>query len=270
MADDLRTWLDKVDAMGDLKRLDGADWDEEIGCISALNSNRRGPVLLFDNIKGYPHGFRVATSVNVRPSTIALTLNLPTDLSERELSFALVDKLKEAEANSAKFPPKVVKQGPILENVKSGNDVDLFTFPTPKWHELDGGRYIGTGCALVTRDPDTGEINIGTYRIMIHDKKTLGLHVEPERHARRHLEKYHERGLPCPVALSFGHHPLILRMAALQVPAGTEYGFAGAISGEPVAVITEAETGLPIPAQSEIVAAGWCPPGKMRDEVPFG
>ncbi|MFC2003171.1 UbiD family decarboxylase [Chloroflexota bacterium] len=270
MKNDLRDWLEKVDRMGDLKRIEGADWNEEIGCISALNSNKKGPVLLFDKVGGYPSGYRVATSVNVRPSVIALTVNLPTSYSESELSSAMVDKVGAAEREAADFPPREVETGPVMENVHSGDEVDLFEFPAPKWHELDGGRYIGTGCAVVTMDPDTQEINLGTYRVMIHDGKTLGMYAAAERHGKRHIEKYHERGQPCPIAISMGHHPLILRTAGLWLPSGSEYGFIGAMKGEPVEIITEGVTGLPIPADSEIVVAGWCHPDKRKDEGPFG
>ena len=52
-----------------------------------------------------------------------------------------------------------------------GDDIDVEKFPTPMWHDKDGGRYIGTGSYNVTRDPDSDWINIGTYRVKIHNKK---------------------------------------------------------------------------------------------------
>jgi UbiD family decarboxylase len=64
--------------------------------------------------------------------------------------------------------------------------------------------------------------------------------------------------------MSFGHHPLIFRVAATEVPFGCEYQFIGAVRGEPVKVINEEITGLPMPAESEIVAVGWVPPDKKR------
>jgi UbiD family decarboxylase len=168
-----------------------------------------------------------------------------------------------------KFAPQVVNTGPVMENVLAGNDINVLKFPTPKWNDLDGGRYIGTGNAVITRDPDTGEVNLGTYRVMVHDKNTIGLHISPGKHGRIHMEKYHERGEACPVAVSVGHHPLIYRTACAFMPV-PEYNFIGAIMGEPVKVIEEEVTGIPIPAESEIVIAGWCPPDKTRMEGPFG
>lgn len=272
MGDDLRDWLEKVDRMGQLKRIEGADWDLEIGCITGLNvKEKKNPsALLFDNIKGYPGGYRVLTCSASAPSLVALTLNLPVSYSHLELVAALQRKLPEWEMKADRFLPQMVETGPVLENVHSGNDIDLFEFPTPKWCELDGGRYIGTGDAVITRDPDTGVVNLGTYRVMVQDRKTTGLHASPGKHGRIHCEKYHKRGKACPVAVSLGQHPLIFSIARIAVPEGTEYGFMGAVREEPIKVIKEEITGLPIPADSEVVIAGWCPPGKTMIEGPFG
>ena len=72
------------------------------------------------------------------------------------------------------------------------------------------------------------------------------------------------------MAISIGHHPLVFTIASSFVPFGSEYNLIGAISGAPGKVIKEELTGLPIPAQSEIVIVGWCPPDKRRIEGPFG
>ena len=271
MQDDLRDWLKKVEALGKLRRIEGADWDLEIGTATALNLRKKDcPVLLFDNIKGYPRGYRVVTCTGSTPSLMALNLNLPLTDSDLELLGILRERLLQWEANPDKFTPEVVSNGPVLENILSGDDVDLFTFPVPKWHSLDGGRYIGTGDAVITRDPDTGEVNLGTYRLQALDKKITGWHVTPTHDGDIHRRKYHDKGQPCPVAVSIGHHPLLLRVGSVDFPPGAEYQFAGAIRGEPIKVIKEEITGLPIPADSEIVLAGWCHPDKYRTEGPFG
>ncbi|MBM2831284.1 MAG: ubiquinone biosynthesis protein UbiD, partial [Dehalococcoidia bacterium] len=121
----------------------------------------------------------------------------------------------------------------------------------------------------------TGEVNLGCYRVQVHDEKTTGIYIEQGKHGWSDMQKYHERGLPCPVALSIGHHPLFFLVAALSMQRlphtkSHEYQFLGAIRGEPVQVIEEEITGLPIPADSEIVLVGWSPPGKTRTEGPFG
>ena len=62
-----------------------------------------------------------------------------------------------------------VKSGPLLENVHTGKDIDIFKIPVPRWHEHDGGYYIGTGDMVIMRDPDTGWINYGAYRVQAHE-----------------------------------------------------------------------------------------------------
>lgn len=268
---DLRSWLADIEKKGELKCIDGADWNLEIGAISSLNGRRRDcPALLFDKIAGYPPGYRVLSCSTTSRRRVEMAFNLPPTDSDMGLVQVLRKKLIEWESRLAQFPYEVVSSGPILENVLSGKDVNVFKFPVPRWHELDGGRYIGTGDAIVTRDPESGDINIGTYRIMVHDEKTTALYISPGKHGRLHYEKYHAQGKPCPVAISIGHHPTIFRIAGTEVPPGCEYNYVGAIWGKPVRVIKEEVTGLPIPADAEIVIVGWCPPGKTRTEGPFG
>ncbi len=269
--DDLRAWLRKATALKEIDQVDGADWDLEIGAITALNWRKPGyRGLLFDNIKGYPQGYRVLTSSTSNAALVALTFNLPTNVKGLELLQVVRPKLTEWYSNLDKFPPTFVNEGPILENVLSGNSIDLLKFPVPKWHELDGGRYIGTGDAVITQDPDSGQINLGTYRIMVHDSRTTALYISPGKHGRVHYEKYHARGERAPVCISVGHHPLVFRTGCLELPHGAEYSDLGAGSGAPVQVIKEEVTGLPIPVNADIVIAGFSPVGKTKIEGPFG
>ena len=269
--DNLRDWLEKLDGMGELKTIRGLNWDLEIGAYVELSAPAGDPhALLFDDITGYPSGYRILTGSIKTPSRVALCLGLPPSDYTLEITHTVRERLPQWEASLHKFAPQIVQTGPVLENVDSGKDIDLFKFPVPKWHEPDGGRYIGTANSVMTRDPDTGEMNLGTYRIMVHDNKTAALHVSPGKHSRLHYEKYHARGEACPVAVSVGHHPLFFAMSCTDLPDGSEYNYIGAVSGQPVKVIKEEVTGLLIPADSEIVIAGWCPPGKARTEGPFG
>ena len=269
----ISAWLDKVKAEGQLKEIKGANWDLEIGCLTSLFAKKDDcPVLLFDEITGYPKGHRLVTANACNPATLAMTFGLPPARNTAELLNVMRERVPAWENKARTEKPRVVKTGPILENVQSGKDVDLFQFPTPKWHELDGARYIGTGDAVITRDPDEKWVNYGTYRVSIHDKNTLGIHISPGKHSRIHYEKYHAQGKPCPIAVSIGHHPLVYRVSCLEFPAGLELGLLGAIAGQPIDVIEEEVTGLPIPAHAEAVLVGWLPPGPagLREEGPFG
>ncbi|TMA64086.1 MAG: UbiD family decarboxylase [Deltaproteobacteria bacterium] len=77
-------------------------------------------------------------------------------------------------------------------------DIDLFKFPVPLWHERDGGRYIGTGHVVITRDPDEDWVNVGCYRVMVHDRNSMGMNISPGKHGRMHRQKYFDRGKACP------------------------------------------------------------------------
>jgi UbiD family decarboxylase len=265
---DLREWIERVDAMGELTRVDGADAASDIGGITDVYQWDMGnPALLFDRIKGYPVGFRVLSNVLTSLSRIALTLDLPTDCTPRQLVEAWREKL----ARLQPIRRVEVENGPIHTNRQVHHEVDLARFPAPVWHAGDGTGYIGTGDIVITRDPDSGWVNSGTYRVAVHDERTLGIYISPGKHGRLMRDKYWQRGEACPVAISMGHDPLLLLLGGLEVDYGVdEFDVAGGIRGEPVPVVRAPLTGLPVPATAEIVVEGEIPPDELRDEGPFG
>ena len=174
---DLREWLARVEKIGELKTINEADPELEIGALTEINDGKRGPALLFESIKGCPQGHRLLSSALITSSRLGLALGVePAQTIERLLS-QLEGKPQRWEAASQKFSPKVVQSGPVMENTVSGSQLDLLQFPAPLWNDQDGGRYLGTGDIVVTRDPQTGIVNLGTYRTMVHDAKRLGLYI---------------------------------------------------------------------------------------------
>jgi UbiD family decarboxylase len=269
---DLRTWLDEVREFGELSDVIGAEWDLELGAISELNVKKAVPkALLFDEIPGYEKGFRVLTCSTASPARLSSLLRLEMQKTHRGLVQELRGKPKGWQAMANEFDPVVVDQGPILENGQSGDEVDLFAFPSPLWHEKDGGRYIGTGCMVVTKDLDTDWVNVGTYRVMLHDKNHVGLDMIPGKHGAIQYDKYMKAGKPFPVAIVLGCDPLGYLVSGLEVPFGMcELNYIGAILKQPVEVINGQLTGLPFPSGSEIVIEGYAHPGDVRLEGPFG
>ena len=266
---DLRGWMAAVDQIGELKRIDGADWNIEIGAVTEMGHHRgeHSHALLFDHIKDYPAGYRVLSNTLNTTKRLAVTLGMPTNYTRLDF----VKNIKDRITNVHYVQPEVVSTGPVLENVLTGKDINMWKFPTPKWHELDGGRYIGTGSVDITRDPDEGWVNLGTYRVMVHDEDTLGFYISPGKHGRIMREKYFAKGQVCKVAVSFGQDPLIFLAGGVEVPRGlSEYDWIGGMQGSPVQVIEGDYTGLPIPASSEVVIEGDAVPGEERDEGPFG
>ena len=265
---DLREWLERVDAMGELTRVEGADPDLELGGIVDLYQwEMENPALLFERIKGRPEGHRLAANVLTSLPRVLLTLDLPTDLTRQDFVREWRDRIRSLEP----IAPVLVEDGPVLENRAAGPQVDVTQFPAPLWHTEDGGRFLGTGCIVVTKDPDTGWVNAGTYRIQVHDEKTLGIMISPGKHGRLIRDKYWARGEACPVAVSFGHDPLLLVLGGIEVDYGVdEYAVAGGIRGEALEVIAAPQTGLPVPATSELVIEGGIPIGQTHAEGPFG
>src|SRR3990170_4844329 len=75
---DLRAWLSAIDKLGELRSVEGADWNLELGAISELNVKKAlPPALLFDRIKDYPKGFRVLTCSTSSPARLSSILRLP-------------------------------------------------------------------------------------------------------------------------------------------------------------------------------------------------
>lgn len=271
MQRDLRQWITEIERIGEIRRLEQAHWDLEIGTIcSIINDGRsQAPAILFDNIPDYPKGYRLLANALGSPRRLAVTLGIPTpsDVTTSELVKLWRNKLRDI----TPIPYVVVPNGPVMENVHTGSDVNVLEFPAPRWHELDGGRYIGTACLVITKDPDEGWVNVGTYRIMVHDERTLGFYIAPGKHGWQHREKYFKRGLPCPVAVCFGQDPILFLASSIEVPYGIcEYDYAGGILGEPIEVVEGPVTGLPVPATAEIVVEGEAVPGDTRVEGPFG
>jgi 4-hydroxy-3-polyprenylbenzoate decarboxylase len=239
------------------------DWDLELSHIAKLNEERRGPALLFENVKGYASP--VLTSACTTTERLALIMGM-------DRKSTLVDIMREwVNKGGNKIPPKWVESGPCKENVMKGNEVDLTKFPAPKFYPLDGGRYFGTAHFVITKDPDTGWVNLGTYRLQLLEKSTLGTQFIKGKHADIMLKKYAERKEPMPVAAVVGCDPLLFLMGAARLSAfESEYDLAGSIRGEPIEVVKGETVDLPIPATAEIVVEGEVDPEDFKPEGPFG
>jgi 3-polyprenyl-4-hydroxybenzoate decarboxylase len=85
---DLRDWLTQVDSFGELRTVEGADWNLEIGAITemARKEAQIAPCIVFDAIKGYPRGWRLAVGLLNSIKRVALTTDMPLDLPPWSLS----------------------------------------------------------------------------------------------------------------------------------------------------------------------------------------
>jgi len=150
---DLRTWIAQMEAAGELQKVHGANREEEIGGIVDIYQRQaNNKAVLFDDIPGYPSGYRALSNFLTSTRRIRMTLGIPADASDMELIQWWRKYMKEVKT----IPPVTVPTGLVLENVARGDDVNLLKIPAPKWHEHDGGHYIGTGDMVIMRHPDTG------------------------------------------------------------------------------------------------------------------
>ena len=256
---DLREWLDRAEGINELIQIDKpVDRDEEMSAITYLVAKQDpSPAILFENPKGYEDsaiGARMLWNI-LGPSAkrIALTIEEPPETPTLELIRRLKDKMKN------RIPPHEVPaaEAPVYENTLEGAAIDLEQLPIPRHWPLDGGRYAGTADAVFTRDPDTGYLNVGTYRMMFQGKQQVGLYLSPGKDARLHITRYWERGESVPVAAAWGIDPLFMLVGSQTFPKNvSEYEFAGGIKGEPIPVVRATD--------QRPAAAGQCRTGWSR------
>ena len=267
---DLRTFIEGIKRRGLLREVNGADWNLEIGAITDSNAKGKKYTLIFDDINGYRKGYRVLTGSLLDANRVAEALGMKDKFTDIALTSEIRKRLSQTSSMSSQFEPETVSTSPVFENSLKGEKIDLLSLPVPKWFHDDGGRYIGTLDAVITRDPDDGWVNVGTYRIMVKDRNRLAMLMEASRHGRNHVERWLKKTGRAPIAVSFGHNPGLNLFSANEVPEKvSEYNFLGAVRGEPVKVVKGPVTGLPIPADSEIAIEGYID-SETTDEGPLG
>ena len=265
---DLRQWLEEAKKLGEVREIGGLTYQQDIGMVAEMSAHADdAPCFVFEDVPGTLKGSRLLVNFFAGKRK-NMTLGFSTELSKLELS----ESFRVNHAGMLKrIPPKFVESGPVMQNVMQGETIDVTKFPAPQWHPQDGGRYIGTGCYNIMRDPDDGWINCGTYRVMIHDQKSLGFYISPGKHGRVMRDKYAARGERMPVVIVCGGDPMSFLMGSSEVPPGVcELDIIGGMRGQPVEVIKGPVTGLPIPANAEIAIEGFVEPGNVRLEGPFG
>ena len=266
--DDLRQWLDHAERLGEVRHVKGASWEEDIGLAAeAILRAENGPCVVFDDIPGCPKGFRLL--LNMFAGTRRnMTFGFPDHLGKWELSEAY----REAYLKETKLVAhEIVEDGPVFENILTGDDIDVLKFPSPVWHENDGGRYIGTGTYSITRDPEENWLNAGAYRAQVHDKTSVGVLMATGHHGQIHRDKYWKKGEPLPIVMVLGGDPLAFFYGGTEAPYGVfEMDIIGGLRGRPVKMVKGKITGLPFPAHAEVVLEGYVSPDKRAIEGPFG
>ena len=201
---DLRGWIKALHAAGEIKEIDAeVDWNIEMGTVMRLaQGTGDGPALMFNNIKDYGANARCRRVFGCGLASyrrVAMMLGVDPDTHPRDLV-----KLGRNVLNGA-VPPKIVSTGPVKENIVTGDDIDLFELPSPWWNRLDGGRYLLTYGGCVTKDHDTGVMNVGIYRGMVASKNEIPILMWRAQHVGQHATSWERAGHnEMPIAVAIG------------------------------------------------------------------
>ncbi|MDP6794877.1 MAG: UbiD family decarboxylase [Verrucomicrobiota bacterium] len=172
--------------------------------------------------------------------------------------------------------PNILEVGrAVLSTPRPGEDTEpyptLLDLPILKCWPLDGGRFITLPC-VVTRDPDTGNRNLGMYRMQVYDDSSAGMHWQMQKVAARHGRRYYDTGERMPVAVFLGGDPVYPFCATAPMPDGLdEFLLAGYLRRKSVEMVQCETSDLEVPANADIVIEGYIDPAEpLRDEGPFG
>jgi UbiD family decarboxylase len=180
------------------------------------------------------------------------------------------------DAIAAPTAPREVFEAPCHDVVMSGGLLDrdgVSAMPvpisTPGW---DNGPYLSAG-HYITRDPETGVQNVGTYRGQLKGPRLLGMNasVDFRQGIYQHWEKYRARRQPMPACVVVGCPPIVSYAASYKVPDHLdEIAVAGTLAGGPIQVTRAKTVDLLVPAEAEYVIEGFISTEFLEPEGPFG
>ena len=280
MFPDITAFISELDRRKDLARVaDPLSPNLEISGVidRASKSPGGGPALLFER----PTGFSMPVAANLfgSMSRICLALGVPSlDDLAREIEEMTTPPMPKGFVDALKMlplvnrltdlMPKTVKDAPCQEVVKPDGGLD--ELPVLKTWPEDGGPFI-TLPLVITRDPESGMRNIGTYRMQVYDRRTTGMHWQRHKGGAQHHRIAERLGKRLDVAVALGADPVLHYAATAPMPEGLdELMLAGVIGKRRVELVKCRTIDLEVPANSQIVLEGYVDPGERRREGPFG
>lgn len=274
---DLQTFAHDLEKAGQLRRV-GAEVDPylEIAEIYQRVIRREGPALLFTRVKGsrYPllinplgSPRRIEIALGRQPGEIGAALLELADAAQPPQPKQLWRQRGTIREVLMNMRTRHVRRGPVQQVVE---EPDLSRFPVQTTWPDDGGPFITFGL-VVTKDPETGERNVGLYRIQVYDSTSTGMHWQIHKGGGFHYNKAERLGVPLEVAVVIGADPYLLIAAITALPEGMdEISFSGLMRRAPCRLVRCKTIDLEVPADAEIVLEGIVPPGERRREGPFG
>jgi UbiD family decarboxylase len=263
---DLRAYLAALEEKGKLKRVKtevDKDWEIAAVCRQLFYkiSAERRPAVLFENVKG----FKIPLVAGVLGASREIyAIGLETDSVEGI-------HRKWVEALEKPIPPRIVKNGPCKENILTGDKVDILKLPVPVWTVGEDPGPFFTSPYVITKNPDTGVRNVGTYRMQVKGPRKTGFLIGKEQDAGLHLRRNDQQNKATPAAVVLGADPSIGYASVSKIPETLdEFAVAGALRGEPVDLVPCETVPLEVPATAEIVLEGEIAANARELEGPFG
>ena len=231
---------------------------EVTAVMGALEERGDWSAVLFESIKGY-EDWRIAGSIFADRSNVAAMLGSDRERMVAELS----DRLGHP------VPTRMVDTAPVHEVVLRGDEASLDDIPLVWHHERDAGRYISMGLTFV-KDPDTGKRNVGIYRFMQRDSRTLVPSLTSISNIADIFRRQEERGKPLDIAIVPAASPALALAAGYRAALGTdECTLAGALQRAPVELVPAKTVDVDVPADAEVVIEARIRPGDRYPEAPF-
>jgi UbiD family decarboxylase len=261
---DMRDYLATLERHDLLKRVSReVDPGWEIACLAkwmyqALPVDRRFG-FMFQHVRG--SNIPVVTgALGACPQSVALALQCDVEHLNAKVVAALRNPLR----------PKMVGSGPCQENILLGESATLAKLPIVTWTPgKDKAPYITS--IVVTRDHDTGIPNMGVYRTMVRDGRSVIVNLAPGRQGFGNVKTWTDRGKKAPIAWVIATEPAVHLAAVANLPYGKdEMEFAGGLKGEPIELVRCRTIDLRVPANSDILIEGQITPGEIECEGPFG
>ena len=279
MFEDLRDYLNALEKRGELKRIKKeVDPVLEMGHIADRIVKQKGPALLFENVKGSNIPVAMNLFGTERRMAFALGVKDLNDLEEKlkdflepEAPVGLLRKLKliSSMGKFLNFKPKIVSKGRCQEIVEK--EVDLGKLPVLKTWPRDGGRFF-TLPLVFTKNPVTGILNCGMYRMQVMSKDSTAMHWHRHKDGAKHYRMAKERKERLPVCVALGCDPAVIYSATLPLPEEVEeMFFAGILRGKSVEMVKAKSVDMLVPANAEIVLEGFVDTQEdLVLEGPFG
>lgn len=273
---DLREFIERLESANELARIKIEVSPElEITEVTDRVVKSGGKALLFERPKGYSIPVFINAFGTKKRMLMALEISDFDEIRERILSIrklkssSVIEMMEGLESlrDLMAIPPKKVSDAPCME--KRAESLDKF--PILKCWPKDGGKFI-TLPIVITKDPETEELNAGVYRMQVFDGRTTGMHWQIHKHGAEHFRKYRELGKDrIEVAVAIGVDPAVLYAATAPLPEGvSEFAFAGFLRRERVELVDCETVDLQVPATAEIVLEGYVKIDEVRLEGPFG